>query len=73
MRSDLIFNDNKTKPVTHTEMLKSLMRAGSNMRIAQKGYFTEKDPLKKKGLLALSKQYEKEFDTLLFNLKQLIN
>lgn len=49
-----------------------LLEQGEKMRNAQKGYFKEKDPAKKKQFLIASKQAEQEFDTLIINGKTLI-
>lgn len=58
--------------MTEKEMLQKTIEAGSEMRAYQKSYFSEKDKDTKKYLLGKSKQAEKEFDNLLFNIKQLM-
>lgn len=55
-------------------MLEKLLEHGEKMRNAQKNYFAtssiERD--KKRGFLNESKQAEREFDNVLFNLKQFL-
>lgn len=58
--------------MTEKQMLDSLIEIGTNMRAAQKGFFAAKDKDEKKNFLIKSKQHEKEFDTALFNIKQLL-
>jgi hypothetical protein len=58
--------------MTERQMLQSLLDIGANMRAAQKGFFAAKDKKDKQGFLIKSKQYEKEFDNALFNIKQLL-
>lgn len=56
--------------MTADYMLKNLLEAGEKMRILQKGYFAEKDPMIKKELLEKSKQAERNFDAAIVNIKK---
>jgi hypothetical protein len=58
--------------MTEREMLDKIIEIGTNMRAAQKGFFSTKDPTQKKDFLVKSKVHEKEFDNALFNVKQLL-
>jgi hypothetical protein len=58
--------------MTHTEMLKKLMAQGILMRAYQKGFFSSKDKKEKLEYLQKSKDAEREFDNMLFNLRQLV-
>lgn len=58
--------------MTERQMLDTLINCGERMRSAQKGFFSTKDKSIRQNFLIKSKQYEKEFDTALFNIKQFL-
>lgn len=58
--------------MTERQMLQSLLDIGTNMRVAQKGFFAAKDKKEKQSFLIKSRQHEKEFDNAMFNIKQLL-
>lgn len=52
--------------------LQKLVEHGDKMRTLQKAFFAEKDYIKKRDLINPSKKAEREFDEVLFNVKQLL-
>lgn len=56
--------------MTTKEMLQLVVKTGSEMRAAQKGFFRSKEKGQRKDFLIKSKELEKKFDNLLFNANQ---
>lgn len=58
--------------MTEKELLLKLIEAADKMRAAQKNFFNTSDKKARQGFLVSAKQYEKEFDNTVFNIKQLV-
>ena len=58
--------------MTPEYLLKKMIEYGSAMRAAQKGFFKEREPTKRKEYLEASKKAEKEFDSLIEQAKLIV-
>jgi len=58
--------------MTPEYLFKKIIKHGLAMRVAQKGFFKERDPTKRKQYLDASKKAEKEFDSLIEQAKLIV-